>query len=195
MRRLPRHIVILIVALAPPSAPAVELKFTMTQGAHAFAATLGPQCLTDEHASIEASGSIVTVNDEPGCAKEIREIAENWVLYAADPIVSLTGTPAALSMVRERLQQRFGKSPNQGLRFLARTQTCHCLAFVGKKVTEASALADDLLPYAAKGVQEKTTIGSDPLLPDRLGPSFPLGGRSQDLIDHFGPESAAPPGV
>lgn len=139
------------------------LKFVMLQGAKAFAATIGPQCLTDDAASIAADGNVVSVVDTPACAAEIRTIAENTILFADEPIVTLTGSPDALAMAREKLEARFGRSPSPTLRFLAPTQHCRCLVMVGKKHQEASDLAASLLPRAP---ETKKSQAANPRLPD-----------------------------
>ena len=190
-RMLPLALIFMATVARP--ALATELKFVMPQGARAFAATLGAQCLSDAQSSIEASGQIVTVRDRPDCATEIREIAGNWVLFAEDRIVTYTGTPDALTMVRQTLEQKLGRSPSANLRFLARTQTCRCLAFVGKRQADASVIAERLLPQAPQDAQAKTTVERDRVAPQYPGQKDPFEGTSQDLIKDVGSALTPPP--
>jgi hypothetical protein len=192
---MPRIIYITMIAFVAATGPALagEVKFVMSQGSHAFAATLGKQCLADEGASIEASGNIVTVRDRPDCAAEIREIAANWVIFASDSIVTFTGTPAALTMVRRSLEERLGRSPSSSLHFLARTQNCRCLAFIGKRRAEAAVIAESVLPRVGKDERAKTTVESDRVLFPHPGQKSSLEGPTQDLIKDVGTSFAAPP--
>jgi hypothetical protein len=115
----------------------------LLHGARAFAATIGPQCLTSDLSAISADGEVVTVSEAPDCASEIKEIAKNWELFATtDAIVTVTGSPEALAAKRSQLESRYGKSPNPRLRFLAATQTCRCLVMAGKLSLEASNLVE-----------------------------------------------------
>jgi len=139
--------------------------FVMVQGAKAFAATIGPQCLTSPEATIAAEGTIVSVRDETACAEEIKTIAANTVLFAGDPLVTMTGSPEALAMVREKLEAKFGKAPSPRLRFLAETQHCRCLVMTGTLHEEASTMAASLLPRKPEESKEKSTQAAHPALP------------------------------
>ena len=183
----------LFLVVTTSTAHAAEINFVMAHGSRAFAATLGAQCLSTDQGTIEASGDLVKVKDKLGCANEIREIADNWITFASEPIVTMTGSTEALTMVREKLEHKFGRSPNAKLRFLAQTQNCRCLAFVGKRQEEASDLAASLLPKPMKSAPAKRALGSDRILHNQFGPTARDLRPSQDLIKDMESTSVAPP--
>lgn len=160
--------------------------FVLQGPAKAFVSTIGEKCLAERDATITVEGNVVTINGEGvACAAEIEEIARNWEIFAAtDAIVTVTGSPEALTMEREKLEAKFGKSPNPRLRFLSEEQTCRCLVIAGKLSLEAADLAQGEAPAA----DPASDGDGDSRKLDLIGPQSPRDlSRDQGLIWKTGP--------
>ena len=120
----------------PATNASVELKIQKAPGD--FIRNVGRQCLSAPSAKITMSRGGIQIEDEAGCAADLKRAAGAWDLNA-DQGVMAAHVPAPLkSEVKKTIASRFSENQNQ---ILMDTLSCPCLVFFGPKSGEAARLA------------------------------------------------------